>query len=66
VGKEGLITVPHERAIDANAGDEPSVVVKKVLTGKGNYGYNAASIVGLMLTTGCMIQSGIRHSLVIK
>ena len=31
------------RAIAANAGDEPSVVVAKVEEGKGNYGYNAAS-----------------------
>ncbi|GAB1235391.1 chaperonin GroEL [Ferrigenium sp. UT5] len=31
------------RAIVANAGDEPSVVVNKVLENKGNFGYNAAS-----------------------
>jgi len=31
------------RAIVSNAGDEPSVVVNKVLEGKGNFGYNAAS-----------------------
>ncbi|MEW5903927.1 MAG: chaperonin GroEL [Pseudomonadota bacterium] len=31
------------RAITANAGDEPSVVVNKVLEGKGSYGYNAAT-----------------------
>jgi chaperonin GroEL len=31
------------RQIVANAGDEPSVVVNKVLEGKGNYGYNAAN-----------------------
>ncbi|QIY80642.1 chaperonin GroEL [Chromobacterium violaceum] len=31
------------RAIAANAGDEPSVIVNKVLEGKGNHGYNAAS-----------------------
>jgi len=70
------------RCIVDNAGDEPSVVVNKVLEGKGNYGYNAAngqygdmlamgvvdptkvtrialqnaaSIAGLMLTTGCMV-----------
>ncbi|MCX9155771.1 chaperonin GroEL [Niveibacterium sp. 24ML] len=30
------------RAIAANAGDEPSVVVNKVLEGSGNFGYNAA------------------------
>ncbi|HOI52502.1 MAG TPA: chaperonin GroEL, partial [Azonexus sp.] len=31
------------REIVANAGDEPSVVVDKVVRGKGNYGYNAAT-----------------------
>ncbi|WNS83465.1 chaperonin GroEL [Neisseria sp. DTU_2021_1001991_1_SI_NGA_ILE_055] len=31
------------RQIVANAGGEPSVVVNKVLKGKGNYGYNAGS-----------------------
>jgi len=31
------------RQIVANAGDEPSVVVNKVLEGKGNYGYNASN-----------------------
>ena len=31
------------RAIVHNAGEEPSVVVNKVIEGKGNYGYNAAS-----------------------
>jgi chaperonin GroEL len=31
------------RAIAANAGDEPSVVVAKVEAGKGGFGYNAAS-----------------------
>jgi len=31
------------RQIAANAGDEPSVVLNKVLEGKGNYGYNAAT-----------------------
>jgi len=31
------------REIARNAGDEPSVVVNKVLEGKGNFGYNAAS-----------------------
>ena len=31
------------REIVSNAGDEPSVVVDKVVRGKGNYGYNAAS-----------------------
>ncbi len=31
------------RAIVENAGEEPSVVVNKVLEGKGNFGYNAAT-----------------------
>ncbi|MDR5170379.1 chaperonin GroEL [Methylobacillus pratensis] len=31
------------RQIVANAGDEPSVVVNKVLEGTGNYGYNASN-----------------------
>src|SRR5512142_111156 len=31
------------RAIALNAGDEPSVIVNKVLEGKGSFGYNAAS-----------------------
>ena len=31
------------REIVSNAGDEPSVVVDKVLQGKGNFGYNAAT-----------------------
>jgi len=31
------------RQIVANAGDEPSVVINKVLQGTGNYGYNAAN-----------------------
>src|SRR5574343_1178414 len=31
------------REIVGNAGDEPSVVVDKVVRGKGHYGYNAAS-----------------------
>ncbi|WP_338618780.1 chaperonin GroEL [Pigmentiphaga sp. CHJ604] len=31
------------RAIVANAGEEPSVIVSKVLEGKGNFGYNAAT-----------------------
>jgi chaperonin GroEL len=35
--------LPTERAIVSNAGEEPSVVVNKVLAGKGNYGYNAAT-----------------------
>ena len=31
------------RTIVSNAGDEPSVVLNKVVEGKGNYGYNAAT-----------------------
>ncbi|WP_175696038.1 chaperonin GroEL [Burkholderia ambifaria] len=31
------------RVIASNAGDEPSVVIAKVLEGKGNFGYNAAT-----------------------
>ena len=31
------------RQIVANAGDEPSVVLNKVMEGNGNYGYNAAN-----------------------
>ncbi len=31
------------RAIVFNAGEEPAVVISKVLEGKGNYGYNAAT-----------------------
>ncbi len=31
------------RQIVANAGDEPSVVINKVLEGKGNFGYNAGT-----------------------
>ncbi|BBI98530.1 60 kDa chaperonin 1 [Ferrigenium kumadai] len=41
------------RAITMNAGDESSVVVNKVLEGKGSYGYNAAtSEYGDMLAMG--------------
>ena len=41
------------RAIVETAGDEPSVVVNKVLEGKGSYGYNAAtSEYGDMLAMG--------------
>jgi chaperonin GroEL len=31
------------RVIASNAGDEPSVVIAKVLEGSGNFGYNAAT-----------------------
>ncbi|MBK9360201.1 MAG: chaperonin GroEL [Rubrivivax sp.] len=42
------------REIVANAGGEPSVVINKVLEGKGNYGFNAAND-----TYGDMIEMGI-------
>jgi chaperonin GroEL len=42
------------REIVANAGGEPSVVINKVLAGKGNYGFNAAND-----TYGDMIEMGI-------
>ena len=42
------------REIVANAGDEPSVVVNKVLEGEGNFGFNAANH-----TYGDMIEMGI-------
>ncbi len=31
------------RQIVSNAGDEPAVIVDKIISGKGNFGYNAAS-----------------------
>jgi chaperonin GroEL len=42
------------RLIVANAGAEPSVVVAKVLEGKGNHGYNAAND-----TYGDLVQAGV-------
>lgn len=42
------------RQIVANAGDEPSVVVNKVLEGKGNFGFNAANG-----TYGDMVEMGV-------
>lgn len=43
------------REIVANAGDEPSVVVNKVVEGTGNFGYNAASgIYGDMVEMGVL------------
>jgi len=42
------------RQIVANAGDEPSVVVAKVLEGKGNFGYNAGNG-----TYGDMLEMGV-------
>jgi chaperonin GroEL len=44
------------RWITANAGDEPSVVVNKVVEGKGNYGYNAQTG-----EYGDMVQMGVLH-----
>jgi chaperonin GroEL len=40
--------------IVTNAGDEASVVVNKVLEGKGNFGYNAANG-----TYGDMVEMGV-------
>jgi chaperonin GroEL len=42
------------RQIVANAGAEPSVVLNKVVEGKGNYGYNAAND-----TYGDLIEMGV-------
>jgi len=42
------------RCIVANAGDEPSVVVAKVLEGKGNFGYNAGTS-----TYGDLVEMGV-------
>jgi chaperonin GroEL len=42
------------RAIASNAGAEPSVVINKVLEGKGNFGYNAATD-----TYGDMVEQGV-------
>ena len=42
------------RQIVANAGDEPSVILNKVVEGKGNFGYNAANG-----TFGDMVEFGI-------
>ena len=43
------------RLIVYNAGDEPSVVLNKVLEGKGNFGYNAAtSVYGDMVEMGVL------------
>jgi len=42
------------RAIASNAGAEPSVVINKVLEGKGNFGYNAAND-----TYGDMVDMGV-------
>ena len=45
------------RQIVANAGDEPSVVVNKVVEGKGNYGFNAQTG-----EYGDLVEMGVRRS----
>ena len=42
------------RQIVANAGDEPSVVVNKVVEGKGNFGFNAQTA-----TYGDLVEMGV-------
>ena len=43
------------RAIVANAGEEPSVILAKVKANKGNYGYNAANgVYGDMMEMGVL------------
>jgi chaperonin GroEL len=43
------------RQIVENAGEDAGVVLNQVKAGKGAYGYNAASVSGLLLTTEVMI-----------
>ena len=43
------------REIVTHCGEEPSVVLNQVMQGTGRYGYNAASIAGLMITTEAMV-----------
>ena len=43
------------REIVTHCGEEPSVVLNKVKQGTGSYGYNAALIAGLMITTEAMV-----------
>ena len=43
------------REIVTHCGEEPSVVLNQVKQGTGSYGYNAASIAGLMITTEAMV-----------
>ena len=51
------------RQIVANCGDEPSVVVNKVLEGKGNFGYNAAtSVYGDMVDMGVLDPTKVTRS----
>jgi len=42
------------RQIVANAGDEPSVVINKIVEGKGNYGFNAQTV-----TYGDLVDMGV-------
>jgi chaperonin GroEL len=51
------------RQIVLNAGEEPSVVVSKILEGKGNFGYNAAtSEYGDMLAMGVLDPAKVTRS----
>jgi chaperonin GroEL len=51
------------RAIVSNAGSEPSVVVAKVIEGKGNFGYNAANdTYGDLVETGVVDPSKVTRS----
>ena len=43
------------RQIVANAGEDAAVVLADIKKGKGTYGYNAASVAGLLLTTEVMV-----------
>jgi chaperonin GroEL len=51
------------RQICANAGDEPSVILNKVVEGKGQYGYNAATgVYGDMLEMGILDPTKVTRS----
>ncbi|KAF6695760.1 chaperonin GroEL [Pseudomonas sp. EKM23D] len=51
------------RQIAANSGDEPSVVVNEVKSGKGNYGYNAATgVYGDMIEMGILDPTKVTRS----
>jgi chaperonin GroEL len=51
------------RAIVKNAGGEPSVVIAKVLEGKGNFGYNAANdTYGDLVVTGVVDPTKVTRS----
>jgi chaperonin GroEL len=43
------------RQIVQNTGEDAAVVLNNVKSGKGSYGYSAASVAGLLLTTEVMI-----------